>query len=188
MCFILVYMQKPRLVCKGRAQRAQEVADLPQAASSISPSVTILTTQWPPGYRLCTFNWRWWFRVWKFLTLENSCHGQNVYQLFVELLSEILQSVRWGRHWTHVQSDGLKVCSLKDKVCCILYFSYSQQIGCLVLPEHTKTTLHHCLAPYPSLLLSLNTGLVSKIVVPISHLDTDMWENRVQVEKYQSSP
>ena len=36
--------------------------------------------------------------------------------------------------------------------------------------------------------LSLHTGLISKTVVPITHLDITPWENRIQAEKYFQTP
>ena len=38
----------------------------------------------------------------------------------------------------------------------------------------------------PATALSPNTGPISKMIVPVSHLDAQRWENKVQVEKYQS--
>lgn len=45
-----------------------------------------------------------------------------------------------------------------------------------------------CTIRFYAAALSLNIGPISKMVVPISHLDTKTFENSIQVEKYQSHP
>ena len=58
----------------------------------------------------------------------------------------------------------------------------------MTVPACPNSTILQPVSSCHATAFSLNTVPISEMVVPITQLDTKIWENRVQVEKYWSYP